>query len=1046
ISNQIKICKDYFLNALKVRKEEINELNYFINCLHFRKYQLPSKESAVVTICRQLLVKLLKMRMREVRNVESIFVKLIDAEEDIVSAVPKVYSFSKDVYTSFLQELEDQYNSFQAISLKIPDVSEFDVYLLPDYKELYQELKQLEEADIQKVEETVLKFQEREHFIDIEVFSLCSKLFKNAVEDRKKEFDELVNDLDLLEATEVDDADFEGIEMINNCRNVFLTSIVLREKEIEVLENGMRKSSDFSIIQRPKVLVSLRDIFYAALELEKKQYEKILLSESEKNEEIDEVLPVVYSLKDIFEVVSLGLKQKHNQESDDPTTAKNLEIYSTLEEFLSMAFDFKQKEVEIPFADLKKDLENILSSMIRELKERENKRILKCKRHLQALKIMNSWKEVFLMAARLRKAEIMKVVPAKVKESKEEEVAMRMMKKDQRLNVDTEGRLVASCWRIIFSSVMNMKRKEYEKIKKLLMKPEEQDKEVKEKEEAKHTFIEVNEDEYLEEEEDTEEESPHSELLRVMAICRLIFQTVINKGTAELEEMEYDMRPLFNHEYDEENIELEVDEITSALNKAKQVFQDFNEISKEREAVLTTSVETLTFLQENIGSQVSIAQETSKRFLLTELEEEENEVFFIKNNVEMLDEAFEGLISKPSEELRSFTDLVIDVLNSDDSNAVKEKQDENPNEQQETVEKEKSPVFTPEQIESLLLEIEAEQKGDEEEKEDPQKLKALAVYQSCKNFLLTAAEYRNKNIEILKSKLEKMEKLQRKKLKKKKKMSQAKSDVKDCMGILNNIYETIQTEIKFMQNEIYEMTKAYPVDQGTTDFKSSDIVAVFRKLFSSFIEVRRNNVISMKVELGLLQAKENSFSIEKELDESDIDSLKTETLEVCKNLVIGSVDLKMKEIDEIASQFDPLNEAEQNIEALLNELDTEEMKASYTKLEKVKDAVSTCKRLCISAIEKAKKGVRDADEGLKMLKDVLDASEDSVVKTTCIYLLQSSIDYKENEIYACKKVQKLIKNYMDNLEVTEEEMLEYLNNSPVLEALPSEVIMLHILF
>ncbi|GFW76489.1 uncharacterized protein TNCV_1582681 [Trichonephila clavipes] len=66
---------------------------------------------------------------------------------------------------------------------------------------------------------------------------------------------------------------------------------------------------------------------------------------------------------------------------------------------------------------------------------------------------------------------------------------------------------------------------------------------------------------------------------------------------------------------------------------------------------------------------------------------------------------------------------------------------------------------------------------------------------------------------------------------------------------------------------------------------------------------------------------------------------------------------------------------------------------------KVKDAVDTCKRLCISAIEKAKKGVRDADEELKMLKDVLDASE----------------------------------------EVTEEEMLEYLNNSSVSEALPSEV-------
>ncbi|CAL1300445.1 unnamed protein product, partial [Larinioides sclopetarius] len=75
------------------------------------------------------------------------------------------------------------------------------------------------------------------------------------------------------------------------------------------------------------------------------------------------------------------------------------------------------------------------------------------------------------------------------------------------------------------------------------------------------------EDEYLQIIGDEEEECPHAELLHVISTCKSIFDIVIEKGTSELEEMEHDMRPIFNPEYDDENIELEEDEITKVLNK-----------------------------------------------------------------------------------------------------------------------------------------------------------------------------------------------------------------------------------------------------------------------------------------------------------------------------------------------------------------------------------------------------------------------------------------------------------------------------------------------
>ncbi|GBO44864.1 hypothetical protein AVEN_31433-1, partial [Araneus ventricosus] len=89
-----------------------------------------------------------------------------------------------------------------------------------------------------------------------------------------------------------------------------------------------------------------------------------------------------------------------------------------------------------------------------------------------ALKISNSWKKVFLLAAESRKAEILKVIPAKMKEAKEEEAILNMLKSDERLNVDDEGRQLATSWRKIFENVVNMKKREIEQIKRLINEPE----------------------------------------------------------------------------------------------------------------------------------------------------------------------------------------------------------------------------------------------------------------------------------------------------------------------------------------------------------------------------------------------------------------------------------------------------------------------------------------------------------------------------------------------------------------------------------------------
>ncbi|GIY24239.1 uncharacterized protein CEXT_681 [Caerostris extrusa] len=109
-------------------------------------------------------------------------------------------------------------------------------------------------------------------------------------------------------------------------------------------------------------------------------------------------------------------------------------------------------------------------------------------------------------------------------------------------------------------------------------------------------------------------------------------------------------------------------------------------------------------------------------------------------------------------------------------------------------------------------------------------------------------------------------------------MDDALQNIGACKRILNNLLESTQSVSKLMQQEVDKIAKAYAKETETETFKSSEIVAVYRKLFSSFVEARRNNLHLMKVELGLLQAKENA-SIAVESDET------TETADILKNEV-----------------------------------------------------------------------------------------------------------------------------------------------------------------
>ncbi|CAL1300444.1 unnamed protein product, partial [Larinioides sclopetarius] len=138
VLNKIKMCKEYFFNALKTRKGEVNELNYFISGLHFREDRLPSEETTAVIISRRLLVTAAKMHLREIINIESTLSKLTAAENQIVFAVPDVLQYCKDIYDSTLPRLEKRRALLQAIMSQIPSALDITASQLQLCKDLYQ--------------------------------------------------------------------------------------------------------------------------------------------------------------------------------------------------------------------------------------------------------------------------------------------------------------------------------------------------------------------------------------------------------------------------------------------------------------------------------------------------------------------------------------------------------------------------------------------------------------------------------------------------------------------------------------------------------------------------------------------------------------------------------------------------------------------------------------------------------------------------------------------------------------------------------------------
>lgn len=70
---------------------------------------------------------------------------------------------------------------------------------------------------------------------------------------------------------------------------------------------------------------------------------------------------------------------------------QNLQVHTSLGELLSVVFDLKQKEFEIPLNELKQELEKVISNMIKEVKDLEEVHILEHNRHIQVIHFKSNY-------------------------------------------------------------------------------------------------------------------------------------------------------------------------------------------------------------------------------------------------------------------------------------------------------------------------------------------------------------------------------------------------------------------------------------------------------------------------------------------------------------------------------------------------------------------------------------------------------------------------------------------------------------------------------
>ncbi|XP_035219685.1 uncharacterized protein LOC118192777 [Stegodyphus dumicola] len=1008
LSRKIARCKEYFLVALKIRKEEIDEINYIITFLHHSKNIMEPERLNAISNCRKLLVRAGKMYLMQVDDIELILRKLRNLEKSVLYMIPDAIKYCYNICVHALKRRKTSAEGIQQILSELPISSSLMMSHSYLCQELYLRMKEMNEKEIGDIQTAILGLQGRETATEFDVLNVCHDLYNTTIKMRKKEFDNLLLNLDVLEVDTLVHDDDDVFNLIETCKDMCLTSAAIREKEIGILELEMKSDATKHILEKQgtDVVVTLRDLFYSAIELEKRECEQILGTTNDIFQNFDnnklQVLPVAYTFKDLFEVVSKKLKEEKNIKFSNASSAKNPCLSTSLKEFLLMAFKLKQKEVEIPLPELKRNLEIILLNMIGEVNEKGKEKIMENHRHYQAIKIVESWREIFLIAAKMRHEEVERVSSSKKAEI-EEEADLKIFKNDEIRFEDNEIYQLTTFWKKVFAAVVEMKKTENKGLKQLLELSRAAD---SNKNQSKGPGVSIDEEnEYFEDVIDNlqkEEDTFQSKALNAVDTCKQILAIAIEKESKNLEEREHEMRPILSMEYDEENVQSFESEVTTALDKSKQLSLSFAETVKEQISTIKNCLETLNDIKENKKAMISSAKESCKQFLSALHMQEEKEVEEIDNGIKALDKYFEELIAKSLQKLRPFTDLLVDVISKEDvslvSDIISEDQDTERigNEKAENDQKATEyPKLSREEIQTLLLEIDQEQ-SIEGEGEGNERRKALKRYESLREIFNLARDMRKEDLENIETELQKLEVPEKKKMKSKEKTEKALQMIASCEYIYTSGLKFRQPEIKSILQEIGKMSIAEP--KQLLEFESADIANGCRKLFTSTIEFRQKNLAMMKSQVEILQEKEKVLNSFKDFAPEIAASIKYEALTTCKDLVLSSVDSKMKEIDDFIGYMKILDDYEHKIEMHLLQLDPETQKTVFTKLEKAKDTVATCKTLCENAFEKTKKEVKDADEELQKLKGVLESAKISPVLAICTQVLNSSIGKKQYEI------------------------------------------------
>ncbi|KAG8194525.1 hypothetical protein JTE90_013274 [Oedothorax gibbosus] len=457
-------CKRFLMTALKIRREEVEQLNGFITELFFKSNSVQIEESNVATLSRKIIVRTVKLKLKEIKNFERYFEILSTLDENLANSIPNALHFCKCLCEKHKSSLENKVIQLQEIFSRLPKLSDSHTSEFHSCKEVCFDVSNIIQNEMQELQQVVLCLVSEENESHSKAKLVCSRLYLEMIERRKQEFDVLVTDLDLLDNAKLNGLNNEDAILVNKLREAFLTSIIVRENEVEWLGKEINSGKDVSERKSANIVVCLKDLFCAALELEKRHYEKILLP---KKEESFEVIPISYSLKDLFDIVAECLKRRTMPNESVPNKKLYIQTHS-LEEFFSALFDSKQNEIEIPLHKLKEDLEEILTNMVKEIKEQENKNILESKLHIQALKISNSWKEIFLAAADIRRRELAETIPAKIKNLKEEQANINC---DMLSKSNYKGKDIALFWQQLLLDVVSMKKEEIKKIQQLLNDP-----------------------------------------------------------------------------------------------------------------------------------------------------------------------------------------------------------------------------------------------------------------------------------------------------------------------------------------------------------------------------------------------------------------------------------------------------------------------------------------------------------------------------------------------------------------------------------------------